>query len=843
MKASTKILALMVAMTAGMAGAQPAPTSPVGTTPTTAATAAGTGIVNVANASYNDPTKPPNADGTPNGSSTSNPVTTVVMPKPSFDINYNSGNDGTGGANPEANTPDAAKTVSVGQAGPGKSVDYTYKLTNTGNVPLTVDLTSLVPTATASATTVGAPKSVTYTYTDSKGTHTRVAGGSVVLPVGETGIQITQTITLPDNAPANYLYGATPVGTVQGGPTTVATTPDTNGIYTITGNGVAVDSILNENQIVDSSGTPIVDAAKQSFGANTDLQYVIVKSTPSSLDNTPPVTPPSNGTPPALPPNTPPTSVTPPTYTGGNTPPVTPPDSGTVPGPTPILMLPDQQIAYPPADTDKTADTVVFTNTITNSTPKTVNPTDTISLTPGGDNPNDSTKPGSVVSTDPINNLPNKVIDGNGVTWTKTDKGSWTGDNGVKVQFFDPASGGLADSLTVAGDSTGNYITQVTYPDSNPNAGTTTPDTPQPINVLIKATSGNNNTVSNTTTDTIMPAAATFGDTAAVTQAKDVAEDPSKAYYPAAAAGGTNTTTANTIAPSTSTTPSLAYYPMSISNSGQYDDTYTLAGAVAIPVPTSVDPKGYVIVPVNYTGATLTSPAADIKTTPTTGYREVTVQLPGGGTTKVYAPIYTTPTITAHSTSTGITATVTVPADALATSSTATTTGIGTDYLPTLQQTAIGEHSTISMTDDNDPLKIGAVGEVVVAKFTENAGTLEKTQYVWGNPAKTTTQVPSDTSKGIVNDAGYDAINNTQYQPGTRYSYKIIGKNTYNSSISNFSLIDDLSGKPFNTVTTSDIVCSDNGVASITSNIAKCTYSSPIASGAQVSMTITVSIK
>lgn len=747
MKASHKILALMAVMAASVAGAQATDTPP--TTNPNGYTAAGQGITNIASATYTVP-----GDPTPK-TSTSNTVTTTVLPKPGFDIVYYDGTaDGSGDPNNPANSA-TANTPHKFTVKPGETHTEKYYVVNTGNADLTVNLSTLTK-GTGVTTTISS---------DSNGT-TPIT--SVTLPDNGQPVAVYVRTTVPATAAStgNYDYGSTLVGKVIGTGTAA------------TQNGIASGVTLNENQSVDANGQPV----STDHPAGTDLQYVAIEATPADLGNhpnepggSPPtgtVTPP--GSPDSTPPGTPNNPV--PGYNGG-TPPtaVTPPGGGNTPGTTPIVVdvNGDKQEAYPPADTNNTPDTVVFTNTVTNGAGN----DDTVTLKPKS----------------------------NG--WTKTGTGTWT--NGTTtVQFIDPSTNALTDTVKVPAKGRANYITQVTYPDSNPNQGTGF-DNPKDVTVVITATSGNNPNVSADTTDIVHPAAAAFGDKAEEKQNGSLySEDPSKAYYP-----GSTLTAAATLP------GAIARYPMAISNTGTYADTYTLQGYVNIPLENGTTKT----VPVTYTGT-------DVAQTGTTTVNGVSV------------PVYTTSNVPAGG-HLDVTANVAVPDDALATGTTE----------PMLQQTVTGKGSTIVMTDNNDPLKIGAAGSVVVGKFTQTKdGTpAADTQYATGNPATVSTTVPAAGTVYVTNPGGYDGSAgtnpNTSYLPGTKYSYKIVAKSGYNGDIAGFSLSDRLNSALTYVSATCDVANNKTTVSpSVSANGQDVTCSlgnGTLSSGATVTLTITVTLK
>ncbi|MFC6660920.1 hypothetical protein [Deinococcus multiflagellatus] len=131
MKKSTTLLALMSALAVGSASA--------------AGTLSGTTIQNTATASFQDPGNP----GT-TISSTSNTVSTVVLPKPGFDIVFTGGTADAGTQNDLSTT-----TVVTSGAVPGQRVVTGYSVVNNGNVALTVNL---------SADTTGADAGQTVQY-------------------------------------------------------------------------------------------------------------------------------------------------------------------------------------------------------------------------------------------------------------------------------------------------------------------------------------------------------------------------------------------------------------------------------------------------------------------------------------------------------------------------------------------------------------------------------------------------------------------------------------------------------------------------------------------------------
>lgn len=342
-------------------------------------------------------------------------------------------------------------------------------------------------------------------------------------------------------------------------------------------------------------------------------------------------------------------------------------------------------------------------------------------------------------------------------------------------------------SPTVNPNSSANYTVTVSYPDQDTA-------NPYPIYVAVGVDSGldNNTTPDAYTFDTIKPPAMQFGD-----PATGVAADPVPAINKIGTAGNP------------------VEFPMEIANPGEYADTYTLSGYTVVTLTDGTKQ----IVPIVYTGTGVTDSGKTVSVTdPTTG---LTANI----------PVYTTTSVAAN-TELPVSATVKLPTNVAATN--------GDNY--ELIQTATANYSGISLQDTNDNITVSPVGQIVVAKFTKDSAATpagENTMAV-GDTKTCTTDAPTATQIG--NPAGY-TCNSTSYLPGTAYSYQIIAKNNYNTAVSDLSLTDDLTGKPFNTVALSDIVCSNGGTASLSGSIAKCTYPNAVPAGAQVSMTINVTIK
>lgn len=697
MKLNTKVLALMAALAAGAASAA------------TTETTAGTTISNTASAEFTDPTNP---SSTTPLTATSNTVNTTVLPKPGFDIVYT---DGTADGNTLANTPKV-----VTGATPGQVITTPYSIVNTGNVSLDVVLN-------ADNTGSAAGQTVKYYYVNADGTRGAEipAGGTVTVAADNPNtaadeglVKIVQVITLPTDPTQitpTSVFGASPEGSVNGTASSDLLTQPGNGVPTGT-------TLLEENK-----------------AANSDLQFTKVTVYAPALDNNPNTTTTapvdSAGNPITDTTKIPPvTSVDVPTLpagtTGDNTPVVSTPGyvtpsapaSDPTPGGTPIAsnVSGDIQTAYPKADTNNAPDTVVFTNTLSNT---------------GG-------------ATDKVQLFP-ALADGTPDPAYKFDPATGTFTNtttGVTVRFLDPVTGqpipvstdptdptkATYPTVTVPDKSTAVYRTEVTYPDANDS------DPVQPVTVLIGADSLKDaDTVSNSnTTNTILPPAAQFGDTTPG-QGADATQAPVQTVNPGTTGAPTSTAGINSPDGSgTATNPGdrTAVFPMDVVNNGQYNDSFTLSGSVVF---------GTTTVPVLYYGAdgALLPRVSNDATSP--DYNKfITPVVAPGAELKVYAV-------------------VDVPV--------AQATG---DY--TVNQTAVGNYSTINMTDNNDIIRVAPAGSIAVAKFVAKSGVGAGT-----NPIN-----------GINNPADYTATGANGALPGQTISYKIIGKNNYNTAVGNFSLCD-----------------------------------------------------
>ncbi len=563
-----------------------------------AGTPSGTVITNTATATFTDPTT--NAAATPVNSNT---VSTTVLPKPDFDVVYVAGADGT-------TATDTLPAGYVGQILPGGALETAYKVVNLGNVD-----NYIVQLASNTNGSPNVPTSVKY-YLDANndgllGAAERAAGAITQVTVrvdklettqDEGVVSIIQVIEVPTNAAAGGQYAASPQGTAD--------------VYAA---GVIA---------------PKTEPA-------SDLQYSrAVIYTPSILNGA------IDGDP-TTPGQQPPTTT------------VTPPGSPTtVPGyvdPTRpatniVAVNLDSQIAYPKADTDSVAETVVFINSLVNGGTM----TDTVRLFP-----TDKTGPGGVSLVTP------------------SAGGVFTLPDGVTVRFTDangaalPVDGNGYPQLTASAGQTVGYRTVVTYPDYDSDPA----NDPSPIVIIVGADSGNDGDAlsDDASTDSVYAPQLQFGD-ATPTLGTTPTPAPVQNVVPGTAFG-TATGTA---------TDSSAVFPMDLANLGAYTDTYTLTGTVVVPVIAADSTVSNQKVNVRYFSDNNGQPGTELAYTTN----------PDGTRT------YTTGTTVAN-TELKVFAVVDIPANAQAT----TVNGVTNNLV--VQQTAKAVYSTIVRDDNNDEIAVG----------------------------------------------------------------------------------------------------------------------------------------
>lgn len=728
MKVNPKFLIMMAALVGGSALA--APLTPKSNPDNL--TAAGTSITNTATASYTDPT---GVSANPL-TSTSNTVSTTVLPKPGFDIRFD------GDTPPDGTTQNAIGTTikKLLNAVPGQPVDTIYTAINLGNTPLRVNLTADQTGAATGQTVKYYLAGTTSFILANEITFVDIAVDNPVTTGTDEGLtNFIQRIVVPANATKTDVFGASPAGTVAGTGTMLAA----NG--TVTGNGYANPSVNQE----------------EAKGAGTDLQFQAISMFTPNVDNNPnPTTTPPNpvnpdGTPNTTPPAPPTGPVQVPILNPGptgptgtptvgdptvNTPPVQPATPGYLdPSNTPIPIVPDvagdTQKAYPKADPDNVADTVTFTNALTNTS--TTQP-DSLQLFPTG-------------AVDPVTGaLQNGwTFDSTTATFTQNAGNLLTE---IKVQFLDPntgnavtvKTGAVYPTLIVPANSTAFYQTKVTYPD--PDDSSVTPivtvsidtDSTKDADFTVESNSPTGNP-SGRTTDIIYPAAAQFGDSVTPNVAGVASITPAPVEF--VKPNGTNGGPTSTGATVTDGTDSTAVFPMKLVNNGQYNDSFKLKGTVTFPNAT----PGGALVPV------------------TVKYYDAA----GNELTKDTNGDYVSPVVGAG-TEIVVRAVVDVPLN----------TPVG-DY--TVTQNASGYYSTIALPSDiNDIIRIQPLGFVSVAKFAPRANTAAGSDFV------------TDRVNGVVidNPQDYTATKENGALPSNNISYRIIGKNTYNTAVSVFFISD-----------------------------------------------------
>ncbi|MGY2892829.1 hypothetical protein [Deinococcus sp. UYEF24] len=464
MNLNQKVLALMVALAAGVAGA--------------AGTTAGTVINNQATATYTDPTTNA-AVVTP---AVSNIVSTTVTPVPSFTVLSTVGSlNDTGGQNNPVAGYDRTGVL------PGSQQVFAYTVKNTGNTPVTVNMTTQLRTDNAVT-------GVAY-YLDVNGNGTLDAGDTLLTDTnGDTtvdtasiapdaSVKLLQVYTVPTTAVGGTYYGADPVG---------------NAKY--------------DANYAPGNATPTTTSTTTVTGSDTDNFNRVLVYTPSvtsgSIDDngpggTTPTTPPATGTTDGV---TPPSSK--PTPGGPNPAYADPSNPATV-----IAVVANVQYAYPLADAEKvTDDKVTFVNSLTNGGTA----TDSFFLYP-----------------------PTGLPAGTVVTYLDS------AGNALPV-VNNPADGKSYPQLTnVPSGTTVNFRVVVTYPDTD---GTTPPPGTITINVPIDSASDSDAAPNTTATDIIYAPVLQFGDSTPGTQGTSPTPAPNQLVSPGTPTGLTTATSTDSTA-------------------------------------------------------------------------------------------------------------------------------------------------------------------------------------------------------------------------------------------------------------------------------------------------------
>ncbi|GAA5438604.1 hypothetical protein Dcae01_00091 [Deinococcus caeni] len=199
MKNSWKFAALLAALAAGSASA--------------AGTVAGTVITNTAEIVFT-----PEGSTTPNPPIPSNPVTTTVLPVPSFTIVVNDGS-------PDRLTPDYSKPGQTATAKPGDTVVFPYTLTNTGNVPKESYTLTNTPDPTG---TVKTPENIRFypvsadTNNDGTLSPAEIAAATPITSITgvdpDKDVKFFQVYTIPATATSTDKFGGDPTGNRQDNP-------------------------------------------------------------------------------------------------------------------------------------------------------------------------------------------------------------------------------------------------------------------------------------------------------------------------------------------------------------------------------------------------------------------------------------------------------------------------------------------------------------------------------------------------------------------------------------------------------------------------------------------------
>ncbi|MGY2893302.1 hypothetical protein [Deinococcus sp. UYEF24] len=467
MKKSLSFLPLMVALAAGVAGA-------------TGGTTAGTVITNSATITFNDD------GGTPQTPITTNPVTTTVLPVPSFTITPN---QTTANTQP-TDAPDYANPGQTKAAKPGDIVAFPYTLSNSGNVNgesynLTTGTTATNGVGgTGTGLTQG---SVKYYLTnpdanaDGTITPTELAAVTAITTISgvdrDKDVTFYQVYTVPTTATDGQTFGSSPTGTRK--PNSVATN----------------EPAAPFTQPTDSNNANLTTVKRADAVA-----------------------------------------IGPKAYPDGNAPVLNYPSVDTVP--VTVTETGDVQTATTTATTTK----VTFTNTVKNPG----NRSDVFDIT---------TFPANLPAGATV-----VLLDNTGAPLKDTD-----GD-------------GVPDVGTLAPGAVVDIRVEVTLP-----AGSATTDATKQPTFTVTATSSNDTTKKDSTTDKLLLPGLLFGD--------KTAGDPDPT--PLVNQNAVPPTTPNS--PTTSTPNILTTIPMAIKNTGGAPEAFTPVGTITFNTPTG--PK---TVPVSY---------------------------------------------------------------------------------------------------------------------------------------------------------------------------------------------------------------------------------------------------
>ncbi|GGR64779.1 hypothetical protein GCM10008959_28590 [Deinococcus seoulensis] len=262
MKNSWKFAALIAALAAGSASA--------------AGTAAGTVIRNTAEIVFTPEGTP---TGTPPTTVPSNPVTTTVLPVPSFTIVKNDGSA-------DRTTPDYTAPGQTATARPGDTVVFPYTLTNTGNVPNESYTLTNTPDPAAAVKT---PENIRFypvsadTNNDGTLSAAEIAAATPITTITgvnqDQAVKFFQVYTIPTAATSTDKFGGDPTGDRQDNPAfnndpAVPRDANNSNVTTVDRKDATVIGPKNDP---DGNGNPLTPAYQ-----STDTTPVTI--TPSAAD-------------------------------------------------------------------------------------------------------------------------------------------------------------------------------------------------------------------------------------------------------------------------------------------------------------------------------------------------------------------------------------------------------------------------------------------------------------------------------------------------------------------------------------------------------------------------------
>lgn len=469
-----------------------------------AATPAGTDIVNQAEIVFT-PEPTPNVPNPPETTTPSNPVTTTVLPVPSFTITPNDNNSNGPTTEPHYNVPGQTATVKPCD----KNVAFKYVLTNTGNVANE----SYTLTNTKDPTgTVKEPDNIRF-YAASADTNNDGILSPAEVAAAPASAQITKITGVPINGSVTFFQ-------VYDIPCTATSTDKFGGDPTGTRDPQSDPKLNPGSTPSNPAGTPLPKDADNSNVVTIDRKDGVVVG-PKDDANADNKTDPANTTPNPI--------YTQPSTPGDTTPDTVYPGGTTLPGTT-ITVPNDTQIII--GTCTAATSVVTFTNTVQNGG----NRADTFNITQTNDFPAGSKV--EILKADGSALLPDS-----------------NGDSIPDVQLA--ANGQTGDSAS--------FLVRVTYT----GCLTGTPS------VVIKTTSTNDPTKSDTTKDQVNMPGLSFGD-----PTPTPGGDPTPIGTPPTGTPGNPSTPVDVTKCTGSGT--LTYLPMEIANIGTAADLYNVTGTAPI---------------------------------------------------------------------------------------------------------------------------------------------------------------------------------------------------------------------------------------------------------------------